>query len=368
LRSLICNKRLRKICCKRGNPSTTTYKPQALGVIGVDSPSWIPKPKGEGKCGTAGANAENIVGGEDANLGDYPWMALLGIERRGKVKWTCGGTLINKWYVLSAAHCAEKDYVRVGEWNIVNPDVYDENTCTYYNAVSKRQCLDGGPKCYQRNCKEGNANKDCTRVKAGGRLTCAREHQDIKVVREIVHPGYGYTEIGSAINDIMLLKLAQAAVLNNFVRPICLPDVDVFKLFGEPGHVNINNGKAIVAGWGTTYNSSKDDTTSIASTPKLQKLTVPVLSLDECIKKYSNLGLDLDNYLSVQNQTCAGGEKQKDSCDGDSGGPLFVQKNKFSPNMIIGVVSFGTGRCGKGAPGVYTRVASYRQWIEDNLV
>ena len=72
---------------------------------------------------------------------------------------------------------------------------------------------------------------------------------------------------------------------------------DVFKLFGEPGHVNINNGKAIVAGWGTTYNSSKDDTTSIASTPKLQKLTVPVLSLDECIKKYSNLGLDLDNYL-----------------------------------------------------------------------
>jgi len=36
--------------------------------------------------------------------------------------------------------------------------------------------------------------------------------------------------------------------------------------------------------------------------------------------------------------------------------------------MIVGVVSFGTGRCGKGAPGVYTRVASYRQWIEDNLV
>ena len=53
---------------------------------------------------------------------------------------------------------------------------------------------------------------------------------------------------------------------------------------------------------------------------------------------------------------------------GDSGGPLFVQKNDFSPNMIIGVVSFGTARCAKGAPGVYTRVASYRQWIEDNLV
>ena len=81
-------------------------------------------------------------------------------------------------YVLSAAHCAKvDDYVRVGEWNIVNPDVYDEKTCTYYNAVSKGQCLSGVPKCSQRNCNEGNANKDCTKVKAGGGLTCAPEHQ-----------------------------------------------------------------------------------------------------------------------------------------------------------------------------------------------
>ena len=49
--------------------------------------------------------------------------------------------------------------------------------------------------------------------------------KDIKVLREIIHPGYGYTDIGSAINDIMLLKLAEPAILNDFVRPICLPDV-----------------------------------------------------------------------------------------------------------------------------------------------
>merc|ERR1712227_841074 len=158
----------------------------------------------------------------------------------------------------------------------------------------------------------------------------------------------------------MLLKLEEPAVLNDFVRPLCLPDIDIFKLFGEDGHKNINNGKAIVAGWGTTYNSSADDTTSIASTPKLQKLEVSVLSIEECVNKYSRLGLDLENHISVENQTCAGGEKDKDSCDGDSGGPLFARSNPFNPYMAIGVVSFGTGRCGKGAPGVYTRVASYR--------
>jgi len=370
LRGLICNKALRKICCKRGNPSTTTYKPQELGMIGINSPSWVPKPNGEGRCGIEGSNAEFIVGGEDAELGQYPWMALLGIERRGKVKWTCGGTLINKWYVLSAAHCAEKDYVRLGEWNIVDPNVHEEDSpnCFYFNDVSEQTCLDDGSRCSKFNCRKKNPNVDCKTKKQGGKSICAAEHQDIKVLREIIHPGYGYTDIGSAINDIMLLKLAEPAILNDFVRPICLPDVKTFKLFGEEGHQNINHGKAIVAGWGTTYNSSKDDTTSIASTPKLQKLEVKVLTIEECINKYSKLGLDLENHISVENQTCAGGEKDKDSCDGDSGGPLFAQANPFVPNMIVGVVSFGTGRCGKGAPGVYTRVASYRQWIEDNLV
>ena len=52
-----------------------------------------------------------------------------------------------------------------------------------------------------------------------------------------------------------------------------------------------------MAGWGTTYNSSADDTTSIASTPKLQRLEVTVLTMEECIKKYNRLGLDLENYL-----------------------------------------------------------------------
>ena len=73
---------------------------------------------------------------------------------------------------------------------------------------------------------------------------------------------------------------------------------DVFKLFGEPGHTSINNGKAIVAGWGRTLNNSRDDTVaSIASTPKLQKLEEPVISIDECIGKFNNFGLDLVSYI-----------------------------------------------------------------------
>ena len=66
--------------------------------------------------------------------------------------------------------------------------------------------------------------------------------------------------------------------------PVCLPGIEN-EFFGDTTYV---------AGWGITYNSSKDDTIKIAVTPKLQKLTVPVLSLDECIRKY---GLKFNNYI-----------------------------------------------------------------------
>lgn len=67
----------------------------------------------------------------------------------------------------------------------------------------------------------------------------------------------------------------------------------------------------------------------------------------------------------VDTQLCAGGEFAKDSCEGDSGGPLM----RFSGSawVLEGIVSFGV-KCGlKDMPAVHTRVASYDDWIRRKI-
>ena len=59
--------------------------------------------------------------------------------------------------------------------------------------------------------------------------------------------------------------------------------------------------------------------------------------------------------------------KDKDSCNGDAGGPSVMKIGADGPWYQVGITSFGTDRCGIGFPGVYTKVASYLQWIHKNL-
>ncbi|KAI5643188.1 trypsin domain-containing protein [Phthorimaea operculella] len=173
---------------------------------------------------------------------------------------------------------------------------------------------------------------------------CTTPVQDIRVEEIIAHEGYDPQD-SNQHNDIALLRLAQPARYNDFVKPICLPLSNDVKNSGFDGFT------AEVAGWGKTESRSESEV-------KL-RVTVPVVSRSQCASVFSRVNREIWNK-----QLCAGGLAGKDSCRGDSGGALMGRVPTADNWFAIGVVSYGPSPCGTpGWPGVYTRVGAYVDWI-----
>ena len=80
--------------------------------------------------------------------------------------------------------------------------------------------------------------------------------------------------------------------------------------------------------------------------------------------KYTNgtlAKLDPPN-LEKTNEFYLGG---KDSCKGDSGGPLYTWKNRKA--YLIGVVSRGKGCATHNEAGIYTRITRKLTWIQKQV-
>ncbi|XP_067638576.1 serine protease 7 [Eurosta solidaginis] len=257
---------------------------------------------------------DKIYNGKDTALDQYPWMVLLEYQQKdGRPILNCGGSLINQRYVLTAGHCvAGAIETEVGPLSTIHLGEYD---------ISKE--ID----CIQQDCN----NKV---VKLG--------YEQV-----IPHPQYQPNN-KNRHHDIALIRLAEDVAYTDFIRPVCLP------LPSSSNRQAINVGEQLtVAGWGRTLLARQSNVK--------QHLAVPLVDHDACARKFSSRNTNL-----ITSQLCAGGEFSKDSCDGDSGGPLMRQ-NEQGRWYLEGIVSFGN-RCGlEGWPAVYTRVADYIDWIEQTI-
>jgi len=159
----------------------------------------------------------------------------------------------------------------------------------------------------------------------------------------VMHPDY--KEVGY-VHDIALLRLRDQVEMSDFVRPVCLP---------PPGSEIRDGALCTVVGWGQLFESGRifPDT--------LQEVQLPLISSPECKKRTVFLPL----YRITENMFCAGYERGgRDACLGDSGGPLMCQEPS-GEWTLTGVTSNGYGCARAGRPGVYTKVASYSDWIEE---
>lgn len=97
--------------------------------------------------------------------------------------------------------------------------------------------------------------------------------------------------------------------------------------------------------------------------------TMPLPSCNTTILEF-NREKDLPAFRDgiSESQYCAyDSNGVNDSCEGDSGGPLQIIGDDTTTTKIVGIVSFSSFSCGTKFPSIYTRVASYLEWIEKHV-
>ncbi|XP_037787902.1 trypsin-1-like [Penaeus monodon] len=176
------------------------------------------------RCGRRGSGAR-VVGGEDANLHEFPWQALVLLPNDSSF---CGGVLINERFILTVAHCLLPPELPTGSLPEVVLGEHDRST---------------------------TSETGVTRT--------------VRVKR--LWPHEGYDAGTSRDNDIGLIELEEDVVFDRVeIAPACPPEA-------SNSYENVD---AVITGWGLDENGQLPNI--------LQKAEIRTIPTATCRAQYSS--------------------------------------------------------------------------------
>lgn len=219
-------------------------------------------------------------------------------------RFECGGSILSSSLILTAAHCVA------------------DKTPKYFRVTAGEHNRTG----FHIDPNYLNANGHGTR--------------QTRIPKYIfIHEGYNDTTLE---NDIAIMLLTKSFVFGNSIQQVRLP---------ENGQQF--QGYLSASGWGAVAEGCPPSEV-------LRKVRLPIVSNEKCASSYNKTDDIVTNHM-----ICAG-QAGLDACQGDSGGPAICEDH--SVKTLCGIISQGRG-CGRpGYPGIFTRVASYVDWINTTIL
>ncbi|CAG9862936.1 unnamed protein product [Phyllotreta striolata] len=260
-----------------------------------------------------------IDGGINATFGQFPCIASLqriGCYGSPITLHECSATIISPNYVLTAAHCVNK---QDGQYPILK-------------VVTGLLDIRGGDETYR---------------------------QEAGIEKIIIHPDYKttYEQFGyMAPNDIAIVKLNASLRFDNATNSVKLPRKD--EELAEKEDVQF-------VGWGLQVCFEKTEA-------RLQTIEYNVLSYNTCYNAVLDVfsGIEKLVLLDKNVSLCTGpiNRGAKVNVDGDSGGPLLLNGTAYGIHSWIFVYYNQTPSFRiPGPSGIYVKLSKYISWIKENV-